>query len=185
MALAGTPEALKYRVDAFLLGMRELGYFEGKNLRIDYRYTGGTPEGRKQIVDDVIRLKPDVIVASSTGLTADLKKATNTIPIVVGNAGDLVGTGVVASLARPGGNVTGSTDMAPDLAAKRVELVKEFIPRLSRLGVIVHGSRGLSDEQELNQIQDATRRLGIATQVVGVRDVGEFQPHSHYWRDRR
>src|SRR5262245_41985914 len=137
MALGGTPEGSKSRVEAFLQGMRELGYKEGKNLHIEYRYTDGDPSRRTEVAEEVVRLKPDVIVASSTGLTDALRKATSTIPIVVGNAGDLVGTGVIASLARPGANVTGSTDMAADLAPKRLELIKEFVPNLKRLGVIM------------------------------------------------
>ena len=175
MALGGTPEALKYRVEGFLQGMRELGYNEGRNLHIEYRYTGGDPGRRLAVADEVVRLQPHVIVASSTGLVDSLRKATSTIPIVVGNAGDLVGTGVVASLSRPGGNVTGTTDMAADLAPKRLELIREFVPRLKRVGVIVYDVSGYSDGTELKELEAAGRRLGISVQPVPLRDVKDFQ----------
>ncbi len=113
LALGGTATSMKYLVDAFHQGLRELGYIEGKNVLIEYRYTEGQPERSAEIAEKLIGLKPDLIVVSSTGLTAACKNATNTIPIVVGNAGDLVGTRLVGSLARPGGNITGSTNMAP------------------------------------------------------------------------
>ena len=176
MAMGGTPEGVKYRVEGFLQGMRELGYHEGKNLLIEYRYTGGDPQRRTTVAEEVVRLKPDVIVASSTGLTDALSKATRTIPIVVGNAGDLVGTGVIASLARPGGNVTGTTDMAADLAPKRLELIKEFVPNLKRLGVIVYDVGGFSDAQEVKQLEAAGRRLGISIRPALVPELKDFEP---------
>lgn len=175
MALGGTPEGMKYRVEGFLQGMRALGYVEGRNLQIEYRYTGDDPRRRREVAADVVRLKPDIIVVSSTGLTDAVRKATATIPIVVGNAGDLVGTGVVASLARPGGNVTGSTDMAADLAAKRLELLKEFAPKIERIGVVWYGLRGYSDEEELNEIEAVGKRQGIAVLPVQVKDPRELQ----------
>ena len=175
MALGGSPDGLKYRVEGFLQGMHELGYVEGRNLHIDYRYTGGDPARRVPVADEVVRLKPEVIVVSSTGLADALKRATSTIPIVVGNAGDLVGTGVIASLARPGGNVTGSTDMAADLAPKRLELIKEFVPDLKRLGVILHGIGSFSDAAELKQLEAAGRRLGISVQLRSVREAKDFE----------
>jgi putative tryptophan/tyrosine transport system substrate-binding protein len=175
VALGGTATSMKYLVDAFHQGLRELGYIEGKNVLIEYRYTEGRPERSAEIAEKIIGLKPDIIVVHSTALTASCKNATSTIPIVVGNAGDLVGPRLVESLARPGGNITGSTSMATDLAAKRLEIAKEIVPKLSRLGVVWHGLRGFSDELELMEIQAAARQLGIAVQPVEVRDPKEFQ----------
>lgn len=176
MAMSGDEGSMKYRVDAFREAMRELGYIEGKNLSMEYRYGDGATKEFPGIATEMVRLKPDVILVSSTSMADALKKSTSTIPIVVGSAGDLVGTGIVTSLAKPGGNVTGSTDMAPDLAAKRLELLREFVPKLERLGVVWGGGLSFSDEREFNEIQAAARKLGIAVQSVGSgRDPKNFQ----------
>lgn len=112
----GSPSSMATLVEAFQQGLHQLGYVEGKNILLEYRYAEGKHEKYRDLADDLVRLKPDIIVVSSTGFTVAAKEATKTIPIVVAGAGDLVGTGIVASLARPGGNVTGSTAMATDLS---------------------------------------------------------------------
>ncbi len=175
VAIDGTAAGMKIMADAFRQGLLQFGYVEGRNVLIEYRYTDGVPARGVQIAKQIIAFNPDVIVVSSTGLAATLKDATTTIPIVVGAAGDLVRTGVVSNLARPGSNVTGSANVAPDLAAKRLEMLKEIIPGLSRLGVVWYGLRGFSDEPELKELQAAARQLGIAVQPVEVRDPRGFQ----------
>jgi len=157
-------------------GLRELGYVEGKNLALEARFTDGRPERYPELAAELVRLKPDVIVVASTGFVQALKRATTTIPIVAGNAGDLVQTGLVASLARPGGNITGSTDMAPDLVGKRLELLREVVPKLSRLAVLHQPLMpGLSDELEFNAIQSAARPFGIEVQAHVVKEPAEFE----------
>ena len=122
-------------LNAFQQGMRELGYVEGKNVIIDYRYSEGKDDQLPILAAELVRLNPDVIVANSAGVS-DAKRATDTIPIVSAISGDLVGTGLAKSLARPGGNVTGLTNLAPQLAGKRLEYAKEAFPKLSRVGVL-------------------------------------------------
>src|SRR5688572_13786608 len=122
---AGSPSTMAPRVDAFRQGLHDLGYVEGKNIVIEYRYAEGKRERWPNLASEMVRLKPDVIVVGGTGPTRSVKEATSTIPIVVGGADDLIGTGLVSSLARPGGNITGSTAFAPDVSGKRLELLKQ------------------------------------------------------------
>jgi putative ABC transport system substrate-binding protein len=123
----------------------------------------------------MVRAKPDVIVVGGTGFAQAAKQATNTIPIVVGGAGDLVGAGLVASLAKPGGNLTGSTEISPDLSGKRLELLKEVIPRGLRVAVLWVNFPGTSDEDEVKQTELTARSLGMKTQSVGVQGPDEFE----------
>ena len=113
-------------------------------------------------------------MTTNTGPTLAVKQATSTIPIVVGGAGDLVGAGLVASLARPGGNVTGSTNIDPDLSAKRLELLKETIPKLSRVAILYHGGPG-GDEDELQETQAAAKRLKVQVQSYRVQNPSVFE----------
>ena len=175
VAIEGSAAGTKIMVDAFRQGLRDYGYVEGRNALIVYGYTEGVPERGAQIAKQIIESNPDVIVVSSTGLAATFNDATSKIPIVVGAAGNLVRAGLVSSLARPGGNVTGSAGMAPDIAAKRLEMLKEIVPGLSRLGVVWHGSRGFSDEPEARELQAAAQKLGIAVQPAEVRDARDFR----------
>src|SRR5437867_7152742 len=116
------------RVEAFRQRLRELGYVEGKNILIEYRYAEGKLERLPDLVAELVQLKVDVIVTAGGTATLAAKKAGVTMPIVFGNVGDPVGTGIVSSLARPGGNITGLSMMAPDLDGKRLELLKEAFP---------------------------------------------------------
>ena len=175
VAIDGTAAGTKIMVDAFRQGLRDLGYVEGRNALIVYGYTEGVAERGAQIAKQIIESNPDVIVVSSTGLAATFNDATSKIPIVVGAAGNLVRAGLASSLARPGGNVTGSAGMPPDLAAKRLEMLKEIVPGLSRLGVVWHGSRGFSDEPEARELQAAAQKLGIAVQPAEVCDARDFR----------
>jgi putative ABC transport system substrate-binding protein len=124
MLVSGSPETHGRRVDAFLKSLQDLGYVEGKNIAIEYMYGRGDSKRFADLGADMVRLKPDVIYVSSTALAQAAQKATTTIPIVA-TAGDLVRSKLVASLARPGGNITGSTNISPDVSGKRLELLKE------------------------------------------------------------
>jgi putative ABC transport system substrate-binding protein len=120
--------AMVRSVESFRQGLRELGYVEGKNVVVDYRYADGQRERYLDLVQEIVSLKPDVIVMTGTGFIRTAKQVTSTIPIVVAGAGGLVETELVASLARPGGNVTGTTNISSDLSGKRLELLKEVVP---------------------------------------------------------
>ena len=135
---------LSARVEAFRRGLRELGYVEGKNIVIEYRYAEGKGERLPDLVAELVRLKVDIIVTISPGATLAAKKASGTIPIVIAAAADPVGTGLVSSLAQPGGNITGLSLMAPDLDGKRLELLKEAVPKVARVAFLWQpgGARG-------------------------------------------
>jgi putative tryptophan/tyrosine transport system substrate-binding protein len=130
-----SPSANAARIEAFRQGLRELGYVEGKNIVIEYRYAEGKLDRVPALVAEVVRLKVDIIVTGSPTVTRAAKEATVTIPIVMANDGDPVGNGFVASLARPGGNITGLSNLAPEISGKRLELLKEIVPKLSRVAV--------------------------------------------------
>ena len=125
------------QVRALREGFRDLGYIEGQNIVIEYRWAQGQYDRLPALAAELIRLQPDVIVTSGPG-TRVVKEATTTIPIVMAVGGDAVASGLVASLARPGGNITGSTFFGPELSAKRLELLKEAVPRLARVAVLVN-----------------------------------------------
>src|SRR5262245_2314311 len=123
------------RVEAFRQGLRELGYVEGKNIVIEWRSAEGKLERLPALASELVRLNVDIIVTAGSTSTRASKEATTRIPIVMAFDNDPVGAGVVASLARPGGNVTGLSSLAPELSGKRLELLKEIIPKLSRIAV--------------------------------------------------
>jgi putative tryptophan/tyrosine transport system substrate-binding protein len=171
MLVSGSVASHSRRIDAFRQGLRELGYVEGKNITIEYKYAEGNRERFANLAAEMVRLKPDVIYVGSTGFTAAAKKATSTIPIVA-VGGDLVGAGLVASLARPGGNVTGSTNISPDISGKRLELLKEAVPKAARVAVLWGSSR--DDEDEVKQTEIAARLLGVTIYPVPVRAADEI-----------
>ncbi|MGB7949097.1 MAG: ABC transporter substrate-binding protein [Candidatus Binatia bacterium] len=171
MLVSGSVSTHGRRIDAFRQGLRELGYVEGKNIVIEYKYAEGKRERFADRAAEMVRLKPDVIFVGSTGFAAAAKKATSTIPIVA-VGGDLVGAGLVASLARPGGNVTGSTNISPDLSGKRLELLKEAVTKVARVAVLWGSSR--DDEDEIKQTEIAARRLGVTIDPVPVRAPNEI-----------
>jgi len=131
-----TPAGLAVLVEAFRQGMRELGYVEGKTFVLEARYGQGTFERLPELARELVGLKADVIVATTDGPIAAVKRETRTIPIVMANSADPVGTGFVASLARPGGNVTGLSGVSADLSGKRLELLREVVPGLSRVAFL-------------------------------------------------
>ena len=168
-----SPSVLSVRVDAFRQGLRDLGYIEGETILAEYRWAEGKADRLPDLATELVRLKVEIIVTQGTQATLAAKRATNTIPIVTVGAGDLVGEGLVASLARPGGNVTGATNIDPDLSAKRLELLKETFPKLSRVAVLYHGGPG-GDHEELKETQTAARTLGIEIQPLEVKDPSQF-----------
>jgi putative ABC transport system substrate-binding protein len=151
--------------------LRELGYVEGKNILIEYRYAEGKTDRLPELAAELVRLKLDIIVTAGTVPALALRDGTTTIPIVVASAGDLVGRGLVASLARPGGNITGSTSIAPQLSGKRLELLKEIIPHASRVAVLYQAY----EEDEVKEIEIAARPLGVQIQRTEVQQPSQFQ----------
>ncbi len=145
------------RKEAFRQGLRELEYVEGKNIVIEWRSGEGNRDRQRALAAELVHLKVDVIVAVGSGDIRAAKEATTKIPIVMINGGDAVGSGLVASLARPGGNVTGLATLRPELSGKRLELLKEIVPRLSR--VAVFASSASSDyAQVLKELELAAGR---------------------------
>jgi putative ABC transport system substrate-binding protein len=160
--------------EAFRQGLRELGYIEGQNIKIDYRWAEGNDDRFAGLAAELVSLNVDVLVTQGARATIAAKQATSSIPIVVGSAGDLVGEGLVNSLARPGGNVTGFTNIEPDLSAKRLELFKEILPHVSRVAVLYHGGPG-GDHDELRETQVAAKKLAVQIQPLLVLEPDQFQ----------
>jgi putative tryptophan/tyrosine transport system substrate-binding protein len=159
-------------VEAFRQGLRELGYIEGQNIAVEYRWAEGKPERIPDLTAELVRLKVDVIVTTGVpgGLAA--KQATSTIPIVVPAINDPIGSGLVASLARPGGNVTGLSMVNPELSEKRMELLKEASPSVSRVAVL-HDPAAIG--VELHPTEAAAQALGLRLQVLEVREVNDLE----------
>src|SRR5215212_2478961 len=147
--------------DAFFAGMREHGYIVGENIAIEYRWSGGKFERLQELANDLVAAKVDLIVTQGAAATLAAKGATTTIPIVMASSQNAVGDGLVASLARPGGNVTGRSVYAPELTPKRIELLKEAVPNLSRLGVLWNAGNPAGPAQ-LREAEEAGPVLGIS-----------------------
>src|SRR5262245_32823808 len=162
-------------LDILLQGLRDLGYVEGQNLVIEWRYSEGKAERFAELAADLVRQNVDLIVAVSTPAALAAKHATQTIPIVMVYVADPVGTGLVAGLAQPGGNMTGVSDMATELSAKRLELLKEAVPRLSRVAVLWNAADpGMV--LRFREIEAAARVLGVTLQPLEVRGPNDFEP---------
>jgi putative tryptophan/tyrosine transport system substrate-binding protein len=157
----------------FSNGLRELGWIEGQNITIDRRYAENRLERLPELAAELVRLNVEVIVAVGTLGPLAAKRATSTIPIVMTAAGDPLGSGLVASLAQPGGNVTGMSLMVPDIAGKRLELLKEILPRLVRVAVLWNAANPYS-ANVFKEIQTAARRFGIEVQSLEVRSPDDF-----------
>ncbi len=157
---------------AFLEALSELGYVEGKTVSIEYRSAAWNAELLPDLAEELVRLNVDVIVTGGGGATPEAaRQATKTTPIVVAASADPVGLGLVASLARPGGNITGTSLMAPELGSKRLELLKETVPKISRVAVLWH-PRG-AGRLEWQQTEAAARRLGVTLQSYEVRNADD------------
>jgi putative ABC transport system substrate-binding protein len=166
---ATSPSVNPTRIEAFRQGLRELGYVEGKNIIIDWRYADGKLDRLRELAAELVRLKVDVIVTGGPTTTPAVKEATTTIPIVMGYDNDPVGSGFVASLARPGGNITGLSALSPELSGKRLELLKEIIPRLSRVAVLGTSTQP-GNAQALREVELAAGAFGVKLQYLDVLD---------------
>ena len=155
------------RTEAFRQGLRELGYVEGKNIVIEWRSAEGKIDRLQALAAELERLKVDVIVTGGPAPTHAAKEATSTIPIVMTQDIDPVGSGFVASLARPGGNVTGLSTLAPEISGKRLELLKEVVPKLSRVAVFGTSTQP-GNAQSLKEVELAARPLGVMLQYLDV-----------------
>src|SRR5262245_47123331 len=153
--------------EAFLQGLRDLGYVEGKNILIEFRTTGGKSERRPELAAELVRLKVDVIVADTADEVSAAKNATATIPIVMRGVADPIALGLVASLAHPGGNITGIATLSPELSGKRLELLKEVIPKLSRIAFLTPPAKAF--RQSIKETELAAQTLGLQLQVLQVR----------------
>ena len=160
--------------EAFFERLRDLGYVEGQNLVTERRYSEGRAERFPEFAAELVRLKVHIIIVSTTPAALAIKSATKTIPIVFPTAIDPVGPGVVASLARPGGNITGLTTQAPDLVAKRLQFLKEAIPRLSRIAVLWNAANP-ANARPWREAQDAARALRVTLQSQAVRGPTDFE----------
>ena len=163
------------RVEAFRQGLRELGYVEGKTILIEYRYADSKMDRLPSLTAGLVGLKVDVIVTSGSEPTRIAKSATATIPIVMARENDPVGNGFVASLARPGGNITGLSNLAPEISGKHVELLREIIPGLSRLAVL-GTSATPGNAQVLKEIQNAAGAFGVKPQYLDVLSAKDIEP---------
>jgi putative tryptophan/tyrosine transport system substrate-binding protein len=159
--------------NAFRQSLRELGYLEGQSIAFEYRYAGGLPERLAWVSAELVRRPVDLIATFGTPPTKAAKAATNTIPIVMMAVGDPVGAGLVASLARPGGNITGNTVLGPDVAGKRLQLLKELIPSLSRVAFLWNPDNA-SHPTQLAELKTAVKTLGLTLLPVAVRSSDEF-----------
>ena len=157
------------RLEAFKHGLRELGYLEGQNLAIEYRWAEGKNDRLPALAADLVRLRVDVIVTQGTLTALAARRTTSTIPIVFTVAGDPLRAGLIASLARPGGNVTGLAVMGSEMTAKRLELLREAVPALARIAVLWN-SANPSSTPEFKETETAARALGMQAQSVEVKD---------------
>src|SRR5215471_3089451 len=155
------------RIEAFQQGLRELGYVEGKNIIIEWRFAVANPDRLSTLAAELVRLKVDVIVSAGPAPTRSAKKATVTIPIVMAFDDEPVGNGFVASLARPGGNITGLSTLAPEISGKQLELLKEVVPKLSRVAVLGNATQP-GNPQALKEINVAPGAFGVQLQCLEV-----------------
>jgi putative ABC transport system substrate-binding protein len=174
-ALGGTPAPHPWR-EAFLQGLRDLGYVEGRTIVIEYRYDGEKLERLPASAAELVALKVDVIVTGSTPATLAAKQATTTIPIVFAAVTDPVADGLVTSLARPGGNVTGSSTLGPDLVGKRLEHLKQVVPGVTRVAVLWQPGwvPERTEQDMLKQADVAARALGVRLQFVEAQSPADF-----------
>ena len=170
-----SPSAMQPRDEAFRQRLQELGYVEGKNIVIEYRFAEGKFDRLPALAEELVRLEVDVIVSVVTQASLAAKHATRTIPIVFVAVSDPLGTGLVASLARPDANVTGTAAMSADVVGKSLELLREAVPGVSRVAVIWNPDNAIFQAQMLRDTQLAAGRLGIELRTVAVRGPDEFE----------
>jgi putative ABC transport system substrate-binding protein len=172
---ATSPSTISARTDSFRQGLRELGYAEGKNIVIESRYAEGKLDRLPALAAELVRLRVDAIVTAGPSVTRPAKNATAVIPIVMTYDSDPVGSGFIASLGRPGGNITGLTSLAQELSGKRLEILKEIIPKLARVAIL-----GTSDipgnKQALKETELAAAAFGVQTQYLDIRVPKDIEP---------
>jgi putative ABC transport system substrate-binding protein len=172
---SGTAAAQSQWTAAFVQRLRELGWTEGRNVAIEYRWAEGRSERFAEFAAEFVRLKVDVILTHNTPPVLAAKHATSVIPIVFATAADPVETGLIASLARPGGNVTGLSSATPDLAGKRIELLREVIPALRRLAILANPDNSYV-ALEVREAQAAARTLGVEVDLFDIRRAADIAP---------
>jgi putative ABC transport system substrate-binding protein len=165
--------AAKERIDAFRHGLRDLGWVEGQNITIEYR-SDPQQDRLPSLAAELVRLKVDVIVTPGAAAALAAKQATKTIPIVMASIPDPIEAGLVASLARPGGNVTGLSNLNAEVGGKRLELLKETVPKISRVAALRHGS-GEGSRQQMNEIAIAARALTLRLQSLEARGAEDYE----------
>ncbi len=175
LLVPGTPSTHGQWFAALVRRLRELGWIEGGNITIEYRWAAGSSERFAEIAAEFLRLKVDVIATSATGPTLAMKQATSSIPIVFAGVGDAVGSGIVANLARPGGNVTGLSVLFTDLAGKRLELLREILPGLRRLAILTNIGNP-SAMLEVHEVEATVRTLGLESVTPEVRRPEDIAP---------
>lgn len=172
--LSAGPSGSSPNIEAFRQGLRALGYAEGQTIAIEYRYAAGKHDRLPNLAADLVRLKVDIIVTDSSPAARAAQKATKTIAVVMAASGDPIGTGLVASLARPGGNITGLTHLSPALSGKRLELLKEAFPKVSRVAVLWNGANP-DKASDFRETEAAARALGVQLQSLEVRGADDFE----------
>jgi putative ABC transport system substrate-binding protein len=180
---ATTPTIWSANLAAFNQRLRELGWIEGSNLAIEYRWAQGRDDRHAELAADLVRHKVDIIVTAGTTAVLAVKKATSTIPIVFAAAGDPVRTGLVASLARPGGNVTGLSNLQTDLGGRRLALLRDVVPGLKRLAVLGNTDSPLIS-LEMNGVQASAEKLGLETLKIEVTRAEDIGPRIEALRDK-
>jgi putative ABC transport system substrate-binding protein len=160
--------------DVFFQRLKELGYAEGQNLLVERRYSEGRAERFPEFATELVRLNPDIIVVTTTPAALAVKNVTRTIPLLLPNSIDPVGVGLVASLARPGGNITGTSQQAPDIVAKRLQLLVQAIPHVSTVAVVWNAANP-ANARSWREVQEAARVLGISLQSREVRGPSDFE----------
>jgi putative tryptophan/tyrosine transport system substrate-binding protein len=177
-----SPSNVPARLEAFRQGLRKLGYVEGRNIVIEYRYAEGKVDRLPSLADELVHRKVDVIVTSGPSPTRAASKATLSIPIIMTNENDPIGNGFVMSLARPGGNITGLSNLAPELSGKQLELLQEVVPKLRRIAVLGTSSSGgnalVRKEAELS-----SRALGLNIQYLDILAASDI--HAAFGKQRR
>src|SRR5215510_10275105 len=161
-----TASGMAILFDAFRQELGKLGWIEGKNFTIEYRFAEGKPERLPELAVDLVRLKVDVIVGTSPAVALAAKSATTTIPIMVTSASDPVGAGLVASLARPGGNITGLSTLSPELNTKRLEILNDAVPKLARVGLLRGSTTAVAVDLQLKELRPAAMALKLKLEEI-------------------
>jgi putative ABC transport system substrate-binding protein len=162
-------------LDAFRQGLSTFGYVEGQNIALEHRYAEGRLERLPHLAAELVQLQADVIVTQGTPAAQAAKHATSSIPIITTTGGDPIGSGLVASLARPGGNITGLSSLAPELSGKRLELLKEAVPGISRVAVLWDAASGAPVISVLRETQVAAQAFGLQLHLLAVQGPDDFE----------